>query len=236
MLDAKLYCVFFFWYFISCIREKLLYFALLWTASHGAFINLLLCQFTLFLSYLVFYQGEKQRHCQTSLLDIDWNIYSAHAFASLMYTNWLISNQKQSSTLYTWSAFVSQSVCAGAFGFIVVVNSFVVGLFLFLNLSLFVIVWKKCTCYGIIVNMKGCVKGPARFRRPHLKKQADFILSIFYCPTPRMPHNQVEMRHSDKTLVSDSGVLSLHAVFLSASVLLAWLWFIYIKGKWALQQ
>lgn len=135
MLDAKLYCVFFFWYFISCIRKKLLYFALLWTASHGAFINLLLCQFTLFLSYLLFYQGEKQLHCQTSLLDIDRNIYSAHAFASLMYTNWLISNQKQSSTLYTWSAFVSQSVCAGAFGFIVVVNSFVVGLFLFLNLS-----------------------------------------------------------------------------------------------------
>lgn len=132
MLDAKLYCVFFFWYFISCIRKKkLLYFALLWTASHGAFINLLLCQFTLFMSYLLFYQGEKQLHCQTSLLDIDSNIYSAHAFASLMYTNWLISNQKQSSTLYTWSAFVSQSVCAGAFGFIVVVNSFVVGLFLF---------------------------------------------------------------------------------------------------------
>lgn len=78
-----------------------------------------------------FYQGKNKIHRQTSLLDIDWNIYLAHAFASKMYTNWLISNQKQSSTLYTWSAFVPQSVCAGAFGFIVVVNSFIVGLFLF---------------------------------------------------------------------------------------------------------
>lgn len=104
-------CSFFFGYFISCIRKKkLLYFALLWTASHGAFINLLLCQFMLSLSYLLlflfllfffFYQGGKHIHCQTSLLDIDWNMYSAHAFASLMYTNWLISNQKQSSNLYT---------------------------------------------------------------------------------------------------------------------------------------
>lgn len=59
-------------------------------------------------------------------------------------------------------------MCAGASGFIVVVNSFVVGLFLFfLNLSLFVTVWKnkkqKSARYGIIVNMKGCVKGPASF-------------------------------------------------------------------------
>lgn len=93
-----------------------------------------------------FNQGGKQIHCQTSLLDIDCNIYSAHAFASLMDTNWLISNQKQSSTLYTWSAFVPQSVCAGAFlNLLLWLNSFVVGLFLFL--SLFVTVWKKCTLW-----------------------------------------------------------------------------------------
>lgn len=53
----------------------------------------------IFISF--FTKGEKHIHCQTSLLDIDWNMYSAHAFASLMYTNWLISNQKQSSNLYT---------------------------------------------------------------------------------------------------------------------------------------
>lgn len=34
---------------------------------------------------------------------------------------------------------------------------------------------KKCTCYGIIVYMKGCVKGPARFRRPHLKTKLFFF-------------------------------------------------------------
>lgn len=148
MLDAKLYCVFLFLgYFISCIRRKsFLYFALLWTASHGAFINLSSCQFMLFLSYLLFLiitMGGGV-HSQTYLLDIDWDIYSAHAFASLMYTNWLILNQNQSSTLYTWSAFVSVCVCAGAFWiFILVVNIFLI--FFFLNLSLFVTVWKMCT-------------------------------------------------------------------------------------------
>lgn len=65
--------------------------------------------------FAFFTKGKNNSTVKISLLDIDWDVYSAHAFASLMYTNWLISNQKQSSTLYTWSAFVSQSVCAGAF-------------------------------------------------------------------------------------------------------------------------
>lgn len=132
MLDAKLYCVFFFWYFLSCIRKKSFYTLPCCGQQAMGLLSTFYCaSLRFFCRICFFYQGEKQLHCQTSLLDIDWNIYSAHAFASLMYTNWLISNQKQSSTLYTWSAFVSQSVCAGAFGFIVVVNSFVVGLFLF---------------------------------------------------------------------------------------------------------
>jgi len=42
---------FFLMFHILYKTKKLLYFALLWTASHGAFIDLLLCQFTLFLSY-----------------------------------------------------------------------------------------------------------------------------------------------------------------------------------------
>lgn len=145
----------------------------------GLLSTFLLCQFTLFLSYLLFLS----RGITTSLLDIDWNIYWAHSFASLMYTNWWISNQKQSSTLYKRSAFVSQSVCAGAFGFIiVVVDGFAVGLFLFLNL--FVTFWKRCTRYGIIVNMKGCVKGPARFRRLCLKINQSFLVLRFFSFVP----------------------------------------------------
>lgn len=133
MLDAKLYCVFFFWYFISCIRKKKAFILCLVVDSKpwGFYQPFIVPVYAFSVVFAFFTEGEKQLHCQTSLLDIDWDIYSAHAFASLMYTNWLISNQNQSSTLYTWSAFVSQSVCAGAFGFIVVVNSFVVGLFLF---------------------------------------------------------------------------------------------------------
>lgn len=49
-------------------KKKLLYFALLWTASHGAFINLSLCQFTLFMSYLLFLKGETK---SLSTLNID---------------------------------------------------------------------------------------------------------------------------------------------------------------------
>lgn len=196
MLDAKLYCVYFFWYFISCTRKKkLLYFALLWTASHEAFLNLLLCQFTLFLSYLLFLPRGKTTSRQSSLLDIDWNIYSAHAFASLMYTNWFISNQKLSSTLYTWSAFVSQSVCAGAFGFIVVVNSFVVGLFLFLNLSLFVTVWKSAHVMVLLWIWRAVWKDQLAWRL-HLKIKPIYFSSTFSCLC--MTHNQVEIQHAEQ--------------------------------------
>ncbi len=74
--------------------------------------------------------------------------------------------------------------------------------------------------------MKGCVKGLARLRRLHLKTEL-FFKNVL----PRMTQNQEEMQHADKMLVSDSRVLSLHAVFLSASVLLARLSLIRIKGK-----
>jgi hypothetical protein len=48
VLDAKLYRVFFLIFSILYKNKELLYFALLWTASHRAFINLLLCQFDAF--------------------------------------------------------------------------------------------------------------------------------------------------------------------------------------------
>lgn len=106
------------------------------------------------------------------------------------------------------------------------------GCFYFLNLSLFVTVWKKkkCTCYGIIVNMKGCVEELASFWRLHLKNRADlsflcFFLLVSTVSRLRMTHNQVEMQHADRRL------LSLHAVFLSASVLLAWTLVHLHKGK-----
>lgn len=160
-------------------------------------------------------RGKIHIHCQTSLLDIDWNMYSAHAFVSLMYTNWLISNQKQSSNLYTWSAFVSQSVCAGASGFIVVVNSFVVGLFLFfepVTICHSLERKKKSARYGIIVNMKGCVKGPASFWRLHLKTRQIFF-SFFWlllCRTSLMTHNQVEMQRADRPHIAECWVYMLY--------------------------
>lgn len=129
--------IFFFKIFYILYKRKkmLLYFALLWTASHGAFINLSLCQFKLFMSYLLFRGGNKV----TVNFKYWLKPYNLHmlCFASLMYTNGLILNQKKEekkrrkkcSTL--WSAFVSQSVCAGASGFTVVINSFVVAFTLF---------------------------------------------------------------------------------------------------------
>ena len=66
-------------------------------------------------------------------------------------------------------------MCAGAFlDFIVVVNSFLLlGCFYFFLEPVTIChsfgkkkkkeEEKKCTRHGIIVNMKGCVKGPARF-------------------------------------------------------------------------
>lgn len=74
------------------------------------------------------------------------------------------------------------------------VNSFVVGLFLFFEPVTICHSLKKCTCYGIIVNMKkGCVKGPASFLKIASLNRADFYFSSFYCLTPGMTHNQVEM-------------------------------------------
>lgn len=143
MLDAKLYCVFpffLFWgIFYILFKKKKSFYTLpcCGQKAMGLLSTFLIVPIYAFLSYLLFFLLSfffKQRrgrhiHCPTSLLDNDWSIFLAHAFASLMYTNWFISNQKQSCTLYTWSAFVSQSVCAGAFRFLVVVNCFVVGLF-----------------------------------------------------------------------------------------------------------
>lgn len=58
--------------------------------------------------------------------------------------------------------------------------------FIFLNLSLFVTVWKnkkqKSARYGIIVNMKGCVKGPASFWRPHPKTRL-ILFPFFFLAT-----------------------------------------------------
>lgn len=132
-------------------------------------------------------------------------------------------------------------MCAGASGFIVVVNSFVVGLFLFFwtchYSSQFGKKKQKSARYGIIVNMKGCVKGPASFWRPHLKTRLIIFLFFFYwlllCLTPLMTRNQVEMQCADETRLSDRGALSPHAVFLLlyVSAFLAWPKFIYIKGK-----
>lgn len=111
--------------------------------------------------------------------------------------------------------------------------------FIFLNLSLFVTVWKnkkqKSARYGIIVNMKGCVKGPASFWRPHPKTRLILFPFFFFwlllCLTPLMTRNQVEMQCADETHLSDSRALSPHAVFLYVSAFLAWPQFIYIKGK-----
>lgn len=64
-------CSFFDILYLVQEKKKLLYFALLWTASHGAFLNLLLCQLTLFLSYLLFLPRGKTSSRQSSLLDID---------------------------------------------------------------------------------------------------------------------------------------------------------------------
>lgn len=157
-------CVIYFFFFFKIFyilykrKKKLLYFALLWTASHGAFINLSLCQFTLFMSYLLFLKGGNKVTVNFKYWLKPYNLHML-CFASLMYNNGLIVNQKKkkkkSSTL--WSAFVSQSVCAGASGFTVVINSFVVAFTLF-KMSL---KKEKCTYWCFIV--KGCVKGPARF-------------------------------------------------------------------------
>lgn len=132
MLDAKLYCVFFFWYFISCIRKKAFILCLVVDSKPWGFYQPFIVPVYAF--YVVFAFLPRGKTTSLSNFSVRYwfkHIFSTRFFASLMYTNWLIANQKQSSTLYTWSAFVSQSVCAGAFGFIVVVNSFVVGLFLF---------------------------------------------------------------------------------------------------------
>lgn len=163
MLDAKLYCVFFFWYFLSCTRKRSFY--TLPCCGHqamGLFSTFYCASWRFFCRTCFFFtKGEKQLHVNL-LCSVLSETYIQHTlFASLTYTNWFISNQKLSSTLYTWSASVSRSVCAGAFGFIVVVNSFVVGLFLFWKPVTICHSVERCTCCGIIVNMKGCVKGPA---------------------------------------------------------------------------
>lgn len=131
-------------------------------------------------------------------------------------------------------------MCAGASGFIVVVNSFVVGLFLFFWTCHYSSQFgktkkQKSARYGIIVNMKGCVKGPASFWRPHPKTRLILFPFFFFwlllCLTPLMTRNQVEMQCADETRLSDSRALSPHAVFLYVSAFLAWPQFIYIKGK-----
>lgn len=77
-------CVSFIWYFKPCIKRKLLYFALLWIASHGAFYQPFIVPVYAFLCcricFLFYYWGGKHIHCPAPLLDIDWNIYSAYAF------------------------------------------------------------------------------------------------------------------------------------------------------------
>lgn len=185
-------------------------------------------------------RGEKQLHCQTSLLDIDWNIYSAHAFASLMYTNWLISNQKQ-SCIHEVLSFHSLCVQVLFGDLLLWFKQFCcwvvfILFFYFFNLSLFVTVLKKCTCYGIIVNMKkGCVKGPASSWRSHLKTKLIFFFCSFYCLNA-WKHNHVETQHPDKTLLLDS-VQSTCCV----SVCQCFTGFNRVhlfkkkKGKWALQ-
>lgn len=55
------------------------------------------------------------------------------------------------------------------------VNGFVVGLFLFFEPVTMCHSLKKCTCYGIIVNMKGCVKGPASFFEDCILKPSFFF-------------------------------------------------------------
>lgn len=126
--------------------------------------------------------------------------YTLHMlrFASLMYTNVLILNQKKkkkekkSSTL--WSAFVSRFVCAGASGFTVVVRSFVVGFALF-KMSRFGKKKKKEMHILWCFIVKGCVKRPARFRTLIFFFHSRVV--VVFLST----HNQMEIqraRHVDR--------------------------------------
>lgn len=173
-------------------KRELLYFALLWTASHGAFTNLLLCQSYTFLWYLLFYRGKTKF---TNLFSVRHLIetYIQHMlFASLVYTNWLISNQKQSSTLYTKSAFISAVCVQVLFRFILVVNSFVVGLFIyFFNLSLFekvhvmvlLCIWRAVFKDQLVY--EACILKPVVFGDSPCPKG-------FYCITPCVECSRVE--------------------------------------------
>lgn len=148
MLDAKLYCVLFLIFYIL-YKKKLLYFALLWTASHGAFLDLFLCQFTLFCRICFWNKGNTHfsvRYWQ--------HMYLAHAFI----IRCTLIDEYQKTILYTWSAFVNSFCVCRCF--------FIVLLLFHFWFNLFVTIchgFAKCTFYGIIVNMKGCLRANTLF-------------------------------------------------------------------------
>lgn len=130
-------------------------------------------------------------------------------------------------------------MCAGASGFIVVVNSFVVGLFLFFWTCHYSSQFGKTKIKKVHVMVllwiwRAVWKDQLAFEDRILKPGWFFFLSFFWlllCLTPLMTRNQVEMQCADETRLSDSRALSPHAVFLYVSAFLAWPQFIYIKGK-----
>lgn len=130
-------------------------------------------------------------------------------------------------------------MCAGASGFIIVVNSFVVGLFLFFWTCHYSSQFgktknKKVHVMVLLWIWRAVWKDQLAFEDHILKPGWFFFLSFFWlllCLTPLMTRNQVEMQCADETRLSDSRALSPHAVFLYVSAFLAWPQFIYIKGK-----
>lgn len=127
MLDAKLYCVFFL-IFYSLYKKKSFYTLPCCGQQAMGLLSTFYCASLRFLCCIFSFSFRRE----TSLSNLSVKYWLKHifctrffvCFASLMYTNWWIWNQKQSCTLYTWSAFVSQSVCRWFFGFIAVVNQF----------------------------------------------------------------------------------------------------------------
>lgn len=151
MLDAKLYCVFFLIFYIL-YEKKLLYFALLWTASHGAFLNLFLCQFTLFCRICFWTKGNTHFSVRYR-----WHVYLAHAFG-IRCT--LIDEYQKRSCIHEVLS-LTVSVCAGAY-----LSCFCCFHFGLIYLSLFVTVLKSAHLW-YYCEYEGLFKGHHTFWRLH---------------------------------------------------------------------
>lgn len=115
-------------------------------------------------------------------------------------------------------------VCRCFFGFIVVVNGFVVGLFLFFEPVTMCHSLKKSAHVMVLLWIWRAVwKDQLAFLKTASENRVFLLVfffpSGFYCLAPRMAHNQVLMQRADWTLLSDEQSVRPTCVFLYAGML-----------------